>query len=315
MEESLAACHKTRMTTAPRLDLTSALLLVFLSVLWGGSFLFAKIAVGAIPVFVALAARVMIGAAGLGAYLLIIGHSLPRELRIWRMFLFMGLFNNAIPFALLFWAQTEISAGLGAILNATTPLFTLIVAHIFTRDEKITRGKLLGIGIGFCGVAVLVGPSLLLDPGRATLAKFACILASLSYGFASVFGRRFAREGISPLSATFGQITTSSLLIFPVALFFNPIETLMHARTQIYFVLLALGLVSTAFAYVLFYRILARAGATNVTLVTLLVPVSATILGALVLGETLTPLQGIGMALIGAGLLVMDGRALALFKK
>ena len=295
-------------TTAPRLDLTSALLLLFLSVLWGASFLFAKIAVGAIPVFVALAARVMIGAASLGLYLIVTRHELPRELRIWRMFLFMGVFNNAIPFALLFWAQTEITAGLGAILNAMTPIFTLIVAHFLTRDEKITRDKLIGIGIGFCGVAVLVGPSLLLDPGRAALAKVACIVASVSYGFASVFGRRFAREGVSPLSATFGQIVTSSLVIFPIALFFHPVATLAAAPVEVYLALLGLGIISTAFAYVLFYKILARAGATNVSLVTLLVPVSATILGALVLDETLTPMQGLGMALISIGLLVMDGR-------
>jgi drug/metabolite transporter (DMT)-like permease len=296
-------------TTAPRLDLTSALLLLFLSVLWGASFLFAKIAVGAIPVFVALAARVMIGAASLGLYLIVTRHELPRELRIWRMFLFMGVFNNAIPFGLLFWAQTEITAGLGAILNSMTPIFTLIVAHFLTRDEKITRDKLIGIGIGFCGVAVLVGPSLLLDPGRAALAKVACIVASVSYGFASVFGRRFAREGVSPLSATFGQIVTSSLVIFPIALFFHPVATLAAAPVEVYLALLGLGIVSTAFAYVLFYKILARAGATNVSLVTLLVPVSATILGALVLDETLTPMQGLGMALISIGLLVMDGRA------
>jgi drug/metabolite transporter (DMT)-like permease len=296
-------------TTAPRLDLTSALLLLFLSLLWGASFLFAKIAVGAIPVFVALAARVMIGAASLGLYLIVTRHALPRELRIWRMFLFMGVFNNAIPFALLFWAQTEITAGLGAILNAMTPIFTLIVAHVLTRDEKITRDKLIGIGIGFCGVAVLVGPSLLLDPGRAALAKLACIAASVSYGFASVFGRRFAREGVSPLSATFGQIVTSTLVIFPIALFFHPVATLAAAPVEVYLALLGLGIVSTAFAYVLFYKILARAGATNVSLVTLLVPVSATILGALVLDETLTPMQGLGMALISIGLLVMDGRA------
>lgn len=295
-------------TTAPRLDLTSALLLLFLSLLWGASFLFAKIAVGAIPVFVALAARVMIGAASLGLYLIVTSHELPRELRIWRMFLFMGVFNNAIPFTLLFWAQTEITAGLGAILNAMTPIFTLIVAHVLTRDEKITRDKLIGIGIGFCGVAVLVGPSLLLDPGRAALAKLACIAASVSYGFASVFGRRFAREGVSPLSATFGQIVTSSLVIFPIALFFHPVATLAAAPVEVYLALLGLGIVSTAFAYVLFYKILARAGATNVSLVTLLVPVSATILGALVLDETLTPMQGLGMALISIGLLVMDGR-------
>jgi drug/metabolite transporter (DMT)-like permease len=221
----------------------------------------------------------------------------------------MGVFNNAIPFALLFWAQTEITAGLGAILNAMTPIFTLIVAHFLTRDEKITRDKLIGIGIGFCGVAVLVGPSLLLDPGRAALAKVACIVASVSYGFASVFGRRFAREGVSPLSATFGQIVTSSLVIFPIALFFHPVATLAAAPVEVYLALLGLGIVSTAFAYVLFYKILARAGATNVSLVTLLVPVSATILGALVLDETLTPMQGLGMALISIGLLVMDGRA------
>ena len=295
-------------SSAPRLDLTSALLLLFLSVLWGGSFLFAKIAVTAIPVAVALAARVIIGAIGLGVYLIATGHKLPREGRIWRMFLFMGIFNNAIPFGLLFWAQTEISAGLGAILNATTPIFTLIIAHLMTRDEKITRDKLMGIAIGFCGVAVLVGPSLLFDPGRATWAKIACIIASISYGCASVFGRRFAREKISPISATFGQVVTSSILILPIAVFFNPIESIAHAEPRVLLSLLALGLVSTSFAYVLFYKILARAGATNVSLVTLLVPVSATILGALVLGETLTPMQGLGMALIGVGLLVMDGR-------
>lgn len=309
MEESPASCQTCGMNAAaPRLDLTSALLLVFLSVLWGGSFLFAKIAVTAIPVAVALAARVIIGAVGLGLYLIVTRHALPTELRIWRMFLFMGIFNNAIPFGLLFWAQTEISAGLGAILNATTPIFTLLIAHLLTRDEKITRDKLLGIAIGICGVAVLVGPSLLFDPGRATWAKFACIVASISYGCASVFGRRFAREKISPISATFGQVVTSSIVILPIALFFNPVDAIAHAPTPVLFALLALGLVSTSFAYVLFYKILARAGATNVSLVTLLVPVSATILGALVLGETLTPMQGLGMALIGVGLLVMDGR-------
>lgn len=294
--------------TAPRLDLASALLLALLSVLWGGSFLFAKIAVGVLPVFVVVAARVVIASAGLALYLVATGHGLPRGIRVWRLFLVMGLFNNALPFTLLFWAQTEIAAGLASIFNATTPIFTLVAAHLLTRDEKITPAKLTGILLGICGVAVLLGPSLLFDPGRGTLAKLACIGASVSYGFASVFGRRFAKDGISPLSTAFGQVTASSLMLLPVALFFSPAVALEAAPARALWALLALGLVCTAFAYVLFFRILARAGATNVTLVTLLVPVSATILGALVLGETLTPLQGLGMALIGAGLLVMDGR-------
>ena len=220
----------------------------------------------------------------------------------------MGFLNNALPFSLIFWGQTEIAVGLASIINATTPLFTLVVAHFLTPDEKIDRTKIAALLIGLLGVVVLIGPDALIG-GSALWAQMACLGAALSYAFAGVYGRRFRRMGIAPAEAAAGQVTASAVLILPIMLVVEQPWTLSAPPSlTVSLALAGLALLSTALAYVLYFRILAAAGATNLLLVTLLIPVPATLLGSAVLGEQLEPRQFAGMALIGLGLVLIDGR-------
>jgi drug/metabolite transporter (DMT)-like permease len=220
----------------------------------------------------------------------------------------MGVLNNVIPFSLIVWGQAHIASGLASILNAMTPLFTVVVAHFLTADEKLTPQRAAGVAIGFGGVAVMVGPAALQGFGTDLLAQLACLAAAVFYSFAGVYGRRFRRLGLAPLQTAFGQVATSSLLLVPLALLVDRPWTLPMPGLATWAAVIGLAVVSTAFAYGLYFRILARAGATNVLLVTFLVPVSAILLGALVLGERLQPRHFAGMALIGVGLAAIDGR-------
>lgn len=289
-------------------------LLLVLSGLWGGSFLFYKILVAALPPFSVVFGRVAVAALVLNLALLLRREAMPREARTWRAFLVMGLFNNVIPFSLIAYGETHIASGLASILNATTPMFTALVAHVATTSEKLTRGKALGIGLGFAGVAVLVGPEALTRlAGGDLLGKGAVLLASISYGFAGVFGRRF--RGLPPMKVATGQVTASTVLALPLFLLFDRPWTLPAPSLGLWAALLGLAVPSTALAYMLFFRILARAGATNVSLVTLLIPVSATLLGAFLLAETISADTVAGMALIALGLACIDGRPLRLFKR
>lgn len=216
----------------------------------------------------------------------------------------MGALNNALPFSLIFWGQTTITSGLASILNATTPLFTVVVAHIFTRDERMTVRKLVGVLAGLAGVAILIGP----DLGGSIWGQIACLAAALSYAFAGIYGRRFKALGVQPLQAAAGQLRASAMLILPIMLLAEPAWPMPSAVT--WSAVAGLALLSTALAYVLYFRILAAAGATNLLLVTFLVPVTAILLGAAFLGERLKLRQFAGMALIGLGLAAIDGRIL-----
>ena len=282
--------------------------LVLLSILWGGSFFFAKIAVGELGPLTVVFARVALAALALDLALAAVGNGLFRARAPWRTYLTMGLLNNVVPFALIFWGQTQIPSGLASILNATTPLFTLLVAHHLTRDETIDRIKIAALLAGLAGVAVLVGPDLLLaDAGL--WGQIACLGAALSYAFAGVYGRRFRGMGIAPLEAAAGQVTASTALIMPIMLIVEQPCTLPKMPSpEVLAALAGLALLSTALAYVLYFRILALAGATNLLLVTFLIPVTALLLGSIVLGEALTCRQLAGMALIGLGLALVDGR-------
>jgi drug/metabolite transporter (DMT)-like permease len=276
--------------------------LLSLTVLWGGSFFFAKVALGELGPFTVAFARV-----GLAALALALVVPLRRDAP-WRTYFAMGFLNNALPFSLIFWGQTEIAAGLASIINATTPLFTLVVAHFLTPDEKIDRTKIAALLIGLMGVVVLIGPDALTG-GSALWAQTACLGAALSYAFAGVYGRRFRRMGIAPTEAAAGQVTASAVLILPIMLVVDQPWTLSAAPSlTVWLALAGLALLSTALAYVLYFRILAAAGATNLLLVTLLIPVPATLLGAAFLGEQLEPRHFAGMALIGLGLVLIDGR-------
>lgn len=283
-------------------------LLLILSLLWGGSFFFVAVAVKTLPPLTIVALRVGIAAGALWAFCLLQGISVPRVPVVWRAFLVMGLVNNAIPFSLIVWGQGQIASGLASILNATTPLFTVVLAGLFLADERMTLAKFAGIVIGFTGTVVMIGPALLMGRDATALAQAAILAAALSYGFATVFGRRFRELGVHPIMTATGQVTLSSLILVPLALAVDHPFTLPLPQPEVWLSILGLALLSTALAYILYFRILALAGATNLALVTFLIPVSAILLGAAFLGERLAPQHFAGMGLIALGLAVIDGR-------
>lgn len=282
--------------------------LVALSILWGGSFFFNGVAVRELPPLTIVLARVGIAALALWLVLAALRIQVPRVPGLVAACLGMGLLNNAVPFTLFVWGQGHIASGLAAILNATTPLFGVLVAHVLTRDERLTAGKAAGVIAGFAGVVVMLGPDLLAGLGTGLAAQLACLAAALSYAFAGVYGRRFRRMGVPPLATAAGQVTASTLVMLPLVLLVEQPWTLPPPGTETWGALLGIGLLSTALAYVLYFRLLASAGTTNLLLVTFLIPVSAILLGTLVLGERLALRHLAGMALIGAGLALMDGR-------
>jgi drug/metabolite transporter (DMT)-like permease len=284
--------------------------LLSLSVLWGGSFFFAKVAVGELEPLTVVFFRVGLAALALNAILLARGVNPFRRGSPWAAYLVMGILNNALPFSLIFWAQTRIPSGLASILNATTPLFTLVVAHWLTKDEKIDSAKVAALLAGLGGVIVLLGPDLLLE-ASSLWGQLACLAAALSYAFAGVYGRRFTALKAEPMEVAAGLVTAGSVLILPVMLLADrPWMPANMPSPSVWLALAGLALLSTALAYVLYFRILAAAGATNLLLVTFLIPLTAVLLGALVLGERPAPRHFAGMALIGRGLAVMDGRLL-----
>ena len=258
-------------------------------------------------------ARVALAALALAVWLRVTGQAIPTGRAVWLAFFGMGLLNNLLPFCLIFWGQTRIASGLASILNATTPIFSILVAHLLTEDERMTPNKLAGVALGVAGVAVLMGGGLSARGGQVP-ALLACLAAALSYGFAGVFGRRFRRMGIAPAVGAFGQIAATTAMMVPVVLVFAPPWQLAAPGMATLAALAGLALLSTALAYIIFFHILAVGGAINSSLVTLLVPVSAILLGSLVLGERLAAGQFAGMALIAAGLLSIDGRLLRLLR-
>ena len=285
---------------------TDWLLLVTLSVLWGGSFFFAKLAVLELPPLTVALGRVAIAAAILVTLARMTGLALPDRLPAWRPYIVMGLLNNAVPFGLIFWGQTHIPSGLAAILNATTPLFTALVAHAATADERLNTARLVGVAAGLAGVTVMIGPDLLRALGADVLGQLACLLAAVSYAFAGVYGRRF--RGEPPLRVATGQLVASSVLLAPVVILLDRPWTLAPPSATAIAALVALAALSTALAYLIYFRILARAGATNVALVTFLIPVSAILLGTLLLSEQLAARHIVGMIAIALGLAAIDGR-------
>ncbi|TMV03044.1 DMT family transporter [Brucella haematophila] len=286
-------------------------MLLVLSVLWGGSFFFNGIAVRELPPFSIVTLRVALAVLALMVLIRLMGLSMPKDRHIWAAFFGMGFLNNLLPFCLIVYGQTQIASGLASILNATTPLFGVIVAHFLTADEKITRNKIAGVLIGFCGVAIMIGPDAIGGLGHNLWPQLAVLCAALSYAFAGIFGRRFKAMGVAPLITATGQVTATTVMLIPVALIVDHPWTLAAPSAATWGALAGIALLSTALAYVLFFRILSTAGAVNLMLVTFLIPVSAILLGVLFLGETLQAKHFIGMAMIAAGLAAIDGRLIA----
>jgi drug/metabolite transporter (DMT)-like permease len=286
-------------------------LLLALSVVWGGSFFFMAVALRGFPPLTIVFVRVALAALALAAACRVMRLRLPRSRAALLACAGMGLLNNAIPFTLIVLGQQYIPSGLAAVVNAATPVFAVLAAHALTADEKLTPNRLAGTLLGLVGVAILAGPAAF---GRGTggeaLGIVLCLGACLSYGLSGVWSRRLRRTGLAPLPAATGQCIASSLMMLPLMLVLDRPWTLPAPGADAVAALLALGLVATALAFALYFAILAGAGATNTMLVTLLVPVTALLLGWLVLGEALAMRHLAGMAVIGLGLLAIDGRVI-----
>jgi drug/metabolite transporter (DMT)-like permease len=290
------------------------LLLIILSILWGGSFFFVGVAVKVLPPLTIVALRVTLATIILLTVAYVTGLRMPANRKVWGAFFGMCILNNVIPFSLIVWGQQHIASGLASILNATTPLFTVIAAHILTRDEKMTMLKMLGVIIGFAGIVIMIGYESFAGAGKSIYGQLAVLGAAVSYSLAGIYGRRFRQLGIKPMVTATGQVTASSVLLIPMALLIEKPFQLPVPGLEVWLAVAGLAVISTALAYILYFRILATAGATNVLLVTLLIPVSAILLGTVFLGETLEIKHLLGMGLISIGLLAIDGRVFRLVK-
>jgi drug/metabolite transporter (DMT)-like permease len=283
-------------------------LLLLLALLWGSSFFFYKLLVAVLPPVTVVLGRVGIAAIAMNLWLLAYGTVMPRSPRLWARFLLLGVLNTVIPFILIAWGETRITSGLASILNATTPIFMVAVAHWGTDDEKLSWGKIIGIGCGILGVAVLVGP----DAFRGASyiwGALAVIGASCCYGFGGVYSRRF--KDLPPLVAATGQISGAAILLVPLSLGLDHPWTLPAQGPVIWMSLATIALVNTALAYFVYFKMLANVGVTYISLVTLLIPPIALLLGAAFLGESVTLQSLAGMAIIALGLLTIDGRLLS----
>jgi drug/metabolite transporter (DMT)-like permease len=282
------------------------MLLVVLSVLWGGTFLFVALALKELPPFTIVLARVAMAAAMLIPVAYLMGHRLPATWAQWQPFVVMSLLNNVIPFSLIVTGQQTVASGLVSVLNATTPLFSLLVAHALTTDEKLRANKLVGVAMGIAGVGILVGPDALFGRTSEALGMIMVLGAALSYGFSGLWGRRL--KDSPPIVTAASQLISSTVLLIPLALLFDQPWRLPMPGTETLVALFALASLSTALAYIIFFRIMAVSGPSNVMLVTLLIPLTAIPLGIWKLGEQLLLRHFAGALLIGFSLLVIDGR-------
>jgi len=286
-----------------------------LALIWGAAFFFIKVAVTHVDPLTYVWLRLTIAAAALWLLMRWRGERLKLPLVIWGAILLLALLNNMIPFVLFGWGQQRIASGLASILNATTPIWGVIVAHLWTRDERMTPAKILGVLVGFAGVATMIGPDLLLEGKGKVLPELACITAALCYALAGVWSRRFKALGVPPIKVAAGQLIVGAFAMAPIALVVDQPWLKPFPPLEAWAAIVTLALFCTALGYVLYFKLIASAGATNALLVTLLVPPTAILLGGLLLGERLTSGQFAGLAFIAFGLALIDGRVLGLLRR
>jgi len=294
---------------------TEWFMLIALSVVWGGSVFFFKILVAEFPVFTIVMVRVTGAAVLLVAIVYLTRKRMPTSRETWVAFAVTGVFNNIVPFSLIIWGESQIQSGLAAILNATSPLFSVVLAHFWTRQERLTPNRVSGVLIGLAGVGVLMGTKALAGVNLSSLAQLAVIVAAISYSWVAIYARRFKMLAVPPLVTAAGQTVAAAVLITPLALWIDHPWTITHTPSLAAWGAMAgLIILSTVLAYIVYFRILASAGATNALLVTFLVPVSALVLGASILKERISFNDVLGLLLIFVGLAVMDGRLFWMFR-
>lgn len=290
------------------MNLYEWLMLLVLSLLWGASFFFIEIALTGFSTLTIVALRVGLAALVLWGVAFLLGCAIPRKSSVWLAFLIMGIVNNVVPFVLIVWGQTMLSSGLTSILNASTPIFAVLIAGLFLTDEPITKAKLRGSLVGLAGVIFLIGPEALGGLTSNLVAQLAVLGGSLAYAVAGTYGRRFRAFGIDPVVASAGQLLAAAAILIPVAIIVDRPLTNDIPGWEVFAAVLALAVLSTAIAYVLYFRLLETAGVTNLMLVTFLIPVTAIILGTALLDERLRLSQVAGMVVIVVGLSIIDGR-------
>jgi drug/metabolite transporter (DMT)-like permease len=295
-----------------RIDARDWSLLALLSVLWGGSFFFNGVALRELPPLTVVFLRVVLAALILLPLLWVYRIRFPTSISGWKPFFTVALFNNVLPFSLVVTGQTYIPSGLASILNATTPLFTVMVMA-GAGDEKLYARRIAGIVTGLIGVIILRGQNLDFGKGQG-IGILLCLAGAFSYGLAALFARRQLSDSPPLATATFQLLASSLMMTIVVAVVEKPWRLPMPGATT-WLAMLGLAALSTALAYIVFFQILRRSGSTNVMLVTLLIPVTAILLGYLVLGEEISLREIIGALVIGSALLLIDGRVPSLVRR
>jgi drug/metabolite transporter (DMT)-like permease len=280
-------------------------LLVLLSILWGGSFFFNGIIIREVPPFTAVLLRVSVAALLLAPLLRICGIAWPRGLSGWTPFFAIGLFNNVLPFSLIVTGQTYVPSGLASILNATTPLFTVVVM-VAAGEESLQLRRVVGVITGLIGVVILRGGVVGFESGQS-IGILLCLAGAASYGLAALVARRLPPSS-QPLGTATFQMLASAAMMLPIAAWFDRPWQLPMPGELTWLAVIGLSVLSTALAYIVFFQVLRRSGATNVMLVTLLIPLTAILLGYLLLGEPISVREIVGAVVIGSALLLIDGR-------
>ncbi len=290
------------------------LLILLLGFIWGGSFFFNAVAVDAFHPLLVVFLRVFVAAAILWLIMFARKQVATQSVPMWIAFLVMGCLNNAIPFMCIVWGQQYIASGLASVLNATTPLFTIVFASWMLSDESMSLNKFIGVVLGIVGVVIMMSNDLRSGMTASLFGQALILAAAISYAFAGIFGRRFKAMGISPMMTATGQVTGSSLLLLPLLFLYEPARDISNATPAAWLSVIGLATLCTAFAYLLYFKILGAVGASNLALVTFVVPVSAIVLGGLFLQEVITSAQWLGIVVIAISLLVIDGRLLHIGK-
>lgn len=293
-----------------KMSLIDIMTLLATAFCFGVSYYFIEILIRHLPPLTIVSIRVILASFVLWGVVFILKLKRPKSFRQWRSLFLIALMNNAVPFTLFVWAQRHIDSSIAAVLNATMPFFTVILAALFLSDEKINRFKLLGVPVGIVGTAILIGPNLQASGTMSLLGQLAALLATLLYAISSVYARRFKEWGLSPIMIAAGQVTMAAIMLLPLTLIIEQPWTLPVPPVEAIYALLGITLLSTVLSYILYFKLIASAGATNASLVTFLNPVTAIILGTLLLGEIITPTQTLGIAIVMLGLVIIDGRLL-----
>lgn len=299
------------MIQSPKLDATGWLLIGILSILWGGAFFLIEVGLRSYPPVTLVFMRLALAVPPMWIAMRMMGERLPTGRRIWGLLAVVGALNCALPFILFFWGQQYLDSGYASILNATTPLWGVITAHFLTSDEKATPARITGVLTGMAGIIVMVGPAAMKGLSHNLLAQLACIISTIFYSFAAIYGRRLSQSELTPMAVATGQTMMAALMMVPVVALVDQPWTLATPRLDSTLAGATLALLSTALAYTLYFRLIDRSGASNAQLVAFLMPILAVILGIVFLGESLSDGQVAGAVLIAIGLAILDGRLFA----